>query len=343
MEECMSLKKILFINAFQKHYPMFWNEMGMAKAEKYGFQIDFPAKDGDVENIDWSKLLPEYDALITTWRSPVCSAEFLKNAPKVKVIGHCAGSVVAVVNESTFTTGVKVTGANSVMAEAVAEWSLLATLLAQRNLTCYAKLDRAGRMNWAEAYNMQDIKKMTIALWGMGDTTRHLLKFLAPLKPGRILIVSNHASEAELSAYGAEKATLDEALQNADVFHCLVGVTAENFERIGAKEFAMMKDGATFVNGGRARLTRENDLVAELQTGRINAILDVFSKEPFAEDHPFNDLDNVILTPHNAGFTGRDRFLPYILDEFDRFFRGEAMLSEVSSKRFATMTNEKMR
>ena len=339
----MALKKILFMNAYQKHCPMFWNENGMAKAEKYGFQIDFPARNGDVENIDWQELLPEYDALITTWRSPVCSAELLKNAPNVKVIGHCAGSVVAVVDESTFQTGVKVTGANSVMAEAVAEWSLLATLLAQRNLTCYAKLDRAGRMNWAESCNMKDIKKMTIALWGMGDTTRHLLKFLAPLAPGKILVVSNHASETELSAYGAEKVSLDAALQRADVFHCLVGVTPENFERIGAKEFAMMKDGATFVNGGRARLTKEGDLVAELQTHRINAILDVFSQEPFAEDHPFNAMDNVILTPHNAGFTGRDRFLPYILDEFDRFFRGEPMLSEVSGQRFKTMTNERMR
>ena len=56
----------------------------------------------------------------------------------------------------------------------------------------------------------------------------------------------------------------------------------------------------------------------------------------------FYELDNVILTPHNAGYTGRDRFFPFLLDEFHRFFNGETMQSEISRKRFLTMTNERL-
>ena len=336
-------KKILFMTARQNLTKMFWNDVCAKKAAEYGFEVDIPAADGDLTDPEWPKRIAGYDVLVTTWGSPVCTKEFLANAPSVKVVGHCAGSAAAVVNETTYETDVKVTTSNPVMAEAVAEWSLMATQLAQRNMLRYATLRPGDVMDWPGGTVMQDIKKMTIGLWGMGDTTRHLLKFLAPLRPGRILIASNHSSAEELAALGAQKATLEELLRESDVFHCLVGVNAQNYLRIGAKEFAMMKDGATFVNGGRARLTDEAALLAVLKTGRINAILDVFYEEPVKAGSPFYELSNVILTPHDAGFTGRDRFFPFLLDEFDRFFKGEKMLSEISKSRFLTMTNEKLR
>lgn len=340
----MSKKKILFLTEKQSFVEMFWNETGREKAKKYNFEVDFPAAKGDLPgDYDWAAVLPEYDGLITTWGSPRCGAAFLKPAGKAAVIGHCAGSVAAVVDETTYSTPVRVTTANPVMAEAVAEWSLLVTMLAQRKFTRYAKLRRDDRMNWEASRDMDDLKKMTIGLWGLGDTTRHLLKMLAPLRPGRILICSNHSSEETIRALGGEKATLEELLRESDIFHCLVGVSKENFLKIGAAEFGLMKDGATFINGGRARLTQEAALLDVLRSGRINAILDVFHEEPLPDDSPFNDLDNVIYTPHNAGFTGRDRFLPFLLDEFRRFFGGEEMESEITRQRYLTMTNESLR
>jgi phosphoglycerate dehydrogenase-like enzyme len=339
----MSLKKILFVTEKKMLVDTFWNETGVQKAKEYGFEVDIPALNGDVEKYDWAAKLPEYDALITTWSSPRCTAEFLKTAAKAKVIGHCAGSVAAVVDESTYTTQAKVTTSNPVMAEAVAEWSLLATMLAQRKFTRYAKLRKNETMNWSESRNMDDLKKMTLGLWGLGDTTKHLLKMLAPLKPGRILICSNHSSAEEIAKLGGVKATLEEIFAQSDIVHCLVGVSKENYLRIGEKEFAMMKDGATFINGGRARLSQEKPLLEALQSGRISAILDVFHEEPLPDNSPFNALDNVIYTPHNAGFTGRDRFLPFLLDEFHLFFSGKPMLSEISLKRYLTMTNESLR
>ena len=41
-------------------------------------------------------------------------------------------------------------------------------------------------------------------------------------------------------------------------------------------------------------------------------------------------------------FTGRDRFMPFLLDEFNRLFKGEKMLSGISKARFGTMTHERM-
>ena len=237
-------RKILFMTQYQKYVPMFWNDVCEAKCREYGFSVDLPSRDGDLENPDWRNILSRYDAVVTTWQSPVCTAEFLREAPSVKVIGHCAGSVAAVVDETTYDTGVQVTTANPVMAEAVAEWSLMATLVSQRNLPYYAHLRKHETPNWADPYNMNDLKHMTIGLWGMGDTSRHLLRFLAPLRPGRILVCSKHASEQELAQYGAHQASLEELLRESDIFHCLVGVTPDTLRRLGTAEFSMMKDGA---------------------------------------------------------------------------------------------------
>ena len=335
-------KKILFMTSRQSYVPMFWNAECEAKCKEYGFTVDIPCKDGDLENYDWGKILTEYDAIVTTWGSPICSKELLAKSPNVKVVGHCAGSVVNVVDETTYDTDVQVTTANPVMAEAVAEWSLMATVVSQRRLQKYAHLRPYEVPYWPETHNMGDIKHMTIGLWGMGDTTRHLLKFLAPLRPGRILICSTHASDEELAQYGAQRATLEELLKESDIFHCLVGVNAETYQRLGAKEFAMMKDGASFINAGRARLLKEDELIEELKTGRISAFLDVFYTEPLQSNSPLVAMENVILTPHNAGYTGRDRFFPFLLDEFNRFFNGEKMQSGISKSRFLTMTNERM-
>ena len=339
----MEKKKILFVTDNRAFVDTFWNEDAEKKCRQYGFTLDIPAASADFTPPDWPRLSENYDALVTTWGSPKITSGFLKNSPRVKIIGHCAGSVAMVTDETTYNAGVRVVTANPLMSRSVAEWSLLATLLAQRNFGIYASLGRKNPMNWAEHFNMGDIRCMTIGLWGLGDTARHLLKLLAPLEPGRILIASEHSSAADIAALGAEKVSLETLLHEADIFHCLVGVNDKTLYRLGDAEFSAMKNNAVFVNCGRARLCREEALIAALKSGRIRAVMDVFHQEPLPEDSPLYELDNVILTPHNAGFPGRGRYLLFLLDEFRRFFNGEALQSEITLSRYRTMTNETLR
>lgn len=66
--------------------------------------------------------------------------------------------------------------------------------------------------------------------------------------------------------------------------------------------FRLMKPAAFFVNIGRGRTTRLDDLVAALRAGEIaGAALDVFEEEPLPLTHPLWAMENVILTPHVAG------------------------------------------
>jgi phosphoglycerate dehydrogenase-like enzyme len=67
---------------------------------------------------------------------------------------------------------------------------------------------------------------------------------------------------------------------------------------------SLMKPTAYLINTARGGLVNENDLLTVLQAGQIaGAGLDVFVQEPLPADHPFTQLDNVILSPHGMAWT----------------------------------------
>ena len=336
-------KKLLFMTRGKGIIDLFWGPRAEAKAEELGFEVDMPARNGDIPDFDFIPILADYDGLITSWNSPVCNAELLCHAPNVKVIGHSAGSVAAVVDNSTYQFPVRVFTANYVMAEAVAEWSLLATMLAARDFWKYAQWKNATHMEWGGMEQLRDLTKLTVGIWGMGDVTRPLLRMFQVLRFNRILVASTHSTSEELAALGAEKATFEEVFSQSDIIHCLVGANKENLYRVSKKELASIRNGATLINCGRAKLIHEASLLEALAENRFTAILDVFHDEPLAEDSPLRKMENVILTPHNAGYTGRDRYVPFLLEDFDRAFRGMPTVSEISEKRYQTMTNETIR
>ena len=76
----------------------------------------------------------------------------------------------------------------------------------------------------------------------------------------------------------------------------------------------------------------EDALIAALRERRIaGAALDVFTREPLPPDSPLWTLDNVILSPHVAGFTPRyDEHMAMLFSEnLRRYVAGEPLLNEV--------------
>jgi phosphoglycerate dehydrogenase-like enzyme len=100
---------------------------------------------------------------------------------------------------------------------------------------------------------------------------------------------------------------------------------------IGARELALMQDGAGFINTARGALVDEAALIAELQTGRIHAVIDVTEPEIPAANSPLYSLPNVFLTPHVAGAVGMERLRlgETAVTEVERFVRDEALEFEI--------------
>jgi phosphoglycerate dehydrogenase-like enzyme len=99
------------------------------------------------------------------------------------------------------------------------------------------------------------------------------------------------------------------------------------------RQFQQMKRTAYLINIGRGALVDLTDLTAALCAGDLaGAGLDVFETEPLPSEHPLWRMENVILTPHVAGYSPRiaERHLALLLDNVGRFHRGEALRNVVN-------------
>lgn len=102
--------------------------------------------------------------------------------------------------------------------------------------------------------------------------------------------------------------TLNQLLKTSDVVSLHVPETAQTRNMIGAKQIAMMKDGAILMNAARGTIIDIDALVNALDSGKLNgAAIDVFPVEPKSNNEefvsPLRRFDNVILTPHVGGST----------------------------------------
>jgi phosphoglycerate dehydrogenase-like enzyme len=101
---------------------------------------------------------------------------------------------------------------------------------------------------------------------------------------------------------------LDALLSTADFVSIHVPLTDSTRGMLGAREFALMKLGAVFINTSRGGLTDEKALLESLLEGRIGAAgVDVLEGEPAIDEHPLvgyaRTHDNLIITPHIGGFS----------------------------------------
>jgi phosphoglycerate dehydrogenase-like enzyme len=106
--------------------------------------------------------------------------------------------------------------------------------------------------------------------------------------------------------YGMTFVEWDALFSKSDVVSVQLALNPQTEGIIAAREFALMKPDALFINTARGGLVDQAALTEALRDGQIGAVaLDVFSEEPPAPDDPLlmlhDDADEQItLTPHNA-------------------------------------------
>lgn len=126
--------------------------------------------------------------------------------------------------------------------------------------------------------------------------------------------VSAIKRRVEESSYPDEVYSLDHLhalLSQANVVVVCLPLTPVTKGLIGAKEIALLPDGAIIVNVGRAPIVDEQALYEALYSGKLHAAgFDVWYRYPENEEeqkhtppshYPFHELDNIVMSPHRAG------------------------------------------
>lgn len=278
-------------------------------------------------------ILKDTEILVTGWGCPFISREIIAAAPQLRLIAHAAGTVKYHLDPAVFEAGIAVTNAVDANAVPVAEFTLAMIILANKRTFEFRDLYRADPTR-RSSHALMDTPignyRRTIGIIGASHIGRRVIELLQPLDYA-ILLHDPHVRADDKIAQHVQLVGLDQLVSKADIVSLHAPSLPETRGMIGARELGLMRDGATLINTARGALVDEAALVAELETGRISAVIDVTDPEiPPAESKLYR-LPNVFLTPHIAGAIGteRSRLGNLVVDEIERFVAGKPMLHRV--------------
>ncbi len=212
--------------------------------------------------------------------------------------------------------------------EPVAEHAVAMFLSLAKRLPVHDSALRRG--DWNLRYTEKDsilIHGKTALIVGTGRVGVHIGRLLSALGMKVIglkrTVDDDIRSNLEREIPGLialeEPTSLSRHLPAADLIVLCAPGTLETRGMIGADELALMKKGAILVNVSRGNLVDEKTLFEVLESGTIGgAALDVWWNYPATRDdrnntfpsrYPFQDLDNVIMSPHRGGHVAERELL----------------------------------
>jgi phosphoglycerate dehydrogenase-like enzyme len=167
----------------------------------------------------------------------------------------------------------------------------------------------AWAYNWPACKNAKGLAGRVIGLLGLGQTGSMVAEYLRPFGVKIIYTRRNRDRQIE-ERLGLTYVELDELLATADVLSFHVPVNEQTKHLVNDEFLRRVKRGSIIVNTARGAIVDEDALLRALRNGTIGgAAMDVFSVEPLPLDHPFQTMDNVILTPHVAAGTRDEAWL----------------------------------
>ena len=139
----------------------------------------------------------------------------------------------------------------------------------------------------------------TIAIMGMGRIGKEVAKRARAFEMN-VKGYDVYWDEGFAKACTVERCTtLEDALHNADIVSLHMNLDESNRGFINKTRLAAMKKGAIIINTARGGLVVEQDLADACKSGHLGGYgADVLDHEPPEPGHPFNDIDNIIITPH---------------------------------------------
>lgn len=287
-----------------------------------------------------AELLPRAEILVTGWGAPPIGPEVLKRAPALRLIAHSAGSVKRLLSGAdVFARGITVTTAADANAVPVAEFTLAAILFANKQVFRFRELyrqDRSRRTTDILAAGSIGNLGKTVGLVGASRIGRLVAGMLRRFDL-EVLIHDPYLAPDDPLLATARQVPLAELLSRSDVVSLHAPLLDGTRGMIGAAELALMAEGTTLINTARGALIDQDALIAELTSGRLNAVLDVTIPEVPEPASPLYDLPNVFLTPHAAGALGLEqaRLGDLVVAEVARHCAGQPLRHALTADAYA--------
>ena len=236
-------------------------------------------------------------------RSAKITAEIMDAIPTLKVVAKHGMGVDNIAVDHATEKGILVVNAPFSNLNAVAEHIVMLLLALSKRTVRMDQLTRAGQFKERNTYKTVELKGATVGIIGMGKISRLVVKKLSGFEMN-VLATDPYVTQADVEGLGITMVTPEELYAKSDFVIVHTSLFPSTFHLVGAEQFKAMKKSAFIINAARGSAIKQNELVEALKAGEIaGAGLDVYASEPLTSDEPLLAMDNVICTPHYAGFT----------------------------------------
>ena len=229
--------------------------------------------------------------------------------------------------------GVILTNSSGTTSEPIAQYVLAMMLRIVKRMDAWAEAQRERRWQPIET---EELTGKTVGIVGVG----HIGGEVARLAKAFRMNVIGCRRRRRGMRYVDELVPperLGDLLARSDFVVLAVPLTSATEGLIGRAELRAMRPDAWLINISRGQVVREAALVQALKEGWIGgACLDVFQEEPLPEESELWSLPNVMVTPHNSGWSplNMERGSEVFVDNLGRFLAGRPLRNRVRASDF---------
>lgn len=260
----------------------------------------FEINDFDPENL--KEKLEFADGVLL--RTPKLDKNILSNCKNIKIISRHGVGYDNVDLNYINNKKISLCITSTSNAVSVAEHVLSFFIYLTKNLTNSDILVRSGNFKKkSELPNFFELYEKKVLIFGFGRIGMKVARRCQGFEMD-VYVYDPFVDDDIIKKHNCVPIEKNEGLSLADfvTIHLPLNKNTKNF--ISETELKSMKSNSIIVNTSRGGIINESDLYQALSSKIIKAAgMDVFETEPPSIEHPFFNLDNILLTPHNAALT----------------------------------------
>jgi D-3-phosphoglycerate dehydrogenase len=235
--------------------------------------------------------------------SRVLTAGNLGLLPRCGAILRTGSGTDNVPVEAATRAGILVANTPEAAADAVSDHAVALLLAVLRQVAAQDRAVRGGVWDRYRAWPRGPLRGRTLGLVGFGRIAQLVARKLGGFEM-TALAYDPLVDPEVLARHGARAAPLDSVLSRSDVVSLHCPLTEDTHHLIDERALRRMKPSAVLINTARGPVIDEAALTRALAEGWIaGAGLDVLEQEPPDPANPLLRLDNVVVTPHIAGYS----------------------------------------
>ena len=255
----------------------------------------------------------------------VISREIMQHCPNLKYIGTFGTGYNNVEVEAAKELGIVVCNAPGYSTMAVAQHTIALLLEVVGRVGQFDAFVRSGiwgKEGYANIASMPtyELCGKTLGILGAGEIGRQVAHLGQAFGMHTLAYRRTPPKESTITYVD-----LDTLLSQSDVLSLHCPLTPETYHIINTNALQKMKHGAILLNTARGDLLDEQAVAQALDCGTLLGLgVDVLSKEPPEEGHPFYRHPHAVVTPHIAWIPHetRERLLHIVEENILQFIKG---------------------